>query len=124
MEFGVIGFGYWGPNIVRNIVNLDGSRVRAIADASPSAQARARKDELDELMRARGGEVHYVIGRRGTEIHMYPLAAKYLRTVAPDVRERDVFICGPREMIEGVDESLAALGVPADQIHRERFAFL
>jgi predicted ferric reductase len=82
------------------------------------------KAELDELVRARGGEVHYIIGRRGTEIHPYPLAPKYLRTVAPDLRERDVFICGPREMIEGVDESLASLGVPAEQIHRERFAFL
>jgi len=44
--------------------------------------------------------------------------------VAPDLRERDVFICGPGEMIEGVDASLAALGVPSEQIHRERFAFL
>jgi ferredoxin-NADP reductase len=82
------------------------------------------KGELDELIRTRGGEVHYIIGRRGTEIHLYPLSAKYLRTVAPDLRERDVFICGPREMIEGVDASLAALGVPSEQIHRERFAFL
>jgi ferredoxin-NADP reductase len=82
------------------------------------------KAELDELVRARGGEVHYIIGRRVTEIPLYPLASKYLRSVAPDLRERDIFICGPQEMIEGVDESLAALGVPAEQIHRERFAFL
>ncbi len=82
------------------------------------------KAELDELIRARGGEVHYIIGRRGTELSLYPLASKYLRTVAPDLRERDVFVCGPKEMIEGVDESLATLGVPAAQIHRERFAFL
>jgi predicted ferric reductase len=82
------------------------------------------KAELDELIQARGGEVHYIIGRRGSEIHLYPLAPKYLRTVAPDLRERDIFVCGPKEMIEGVDESLAALGVPAEQIHRERFAFL
>jgi predicted dehydrogenase len=43
MNFGVIGFGYWGPNIVRNLVSLDGSEVMAIAEINPAAQARARK---------------------------------------------------------------------------------
>ncbi len=43
MNFGVIGYGYWGPNIVRNLMSLDGSEVKAIADLSPNAQARARK---------------------------------------------------------------------------------
>lgn len=43
MNFGVVGYGYWGPNIVRNLANLDGSRVAAIAEISPSARARAQK---------------------------------------------------------------------------------
>jgi predicted dehydrogenase len=43
MNFGVIGYGYWGPNIVRNLMSLEGSEVRAIAEISPAAQARARK---------------------------------------------------------------------------------
>ena len=43
MDFGVIGYGYWGPNVVRNLVNLDGSQVKAIAEINPAAQARARK---------------------------------------------------------------------------------
>jgi predicted dehydrogenase len=43
MNFGVIGYGYWGPNIVRNLMNLDGSRVVAIAEISPAARARAQK---------------------------------------------------------------------------------
>ena len=43
MNFGVIGYGYWGPNIVRNLMGLDGSEVRAIAEINPNAQARARK---------------------------------------------------------------------------------
>ena len=43
MNFGVIGYGYWGPNMVRNLVSLEGAEVRAIAEISPSAQARARK---------------------------------------------------------------------------------
>jgi len=43
MDFGVIGYGYWGPNIVRNLASLDGSQVKAIAEINPAAQARARK---------------------------------------------------------------------------------
>ncbi|MGD0649475.1 MAG: Gfo/Idh/MocA family oxidoreductase [Acidobacteriaceae bacterium] len=43
MKFGVIGYGYWGPNVVRNLASLEGSQVLAIAEMSPNARARARK---------------------------------------------------------------------------------
>ena len=43
MKFGVIGYGYWGPNIVRNIAAIDGTQVGAIAEVSPAARARAQK---------------------------------------------------------------------------------
>ena len=43
MNFGVIGYGYWGPNIVRNLANLEGSQVKAIAEISPAARKRAQK---------------------------------------------------------------------------------
>jgi predicted dehydrogenase len=42
MNFGVIGYGYWGPNIVRNLTSLEGSQVLAIAEISPSARKRAQ----------------------------------------------------------------------------------
>jgi len=43
MNFGVIGYGYWGPNIVRNLMSLDGSQVIAVADFSAAARGRAQK---------------------------------------------------------------------------------
>lgn len=43
MKFGVIGYGYWGPNIVRNLISLDGSQVLTIAEISPHARLRAQK---------------------------------------------------------------------------------
>ena len=43
MNFGVIGYGYWGPNIVRNLVNLEDSHVLAIADVDPVSRSRAQK---------------------------------------------------------------------------------
>ena len=43
IRVGVIGYGYWGPNIVRNLHGLDSTRVEMICDKSPAALARARK---------------------------------------------------------------------------------
>jgi predicted dehydrogenase len=43
MDFGVIGYGYWGPNVVRNLMSLEESRVVAIAEISQAARARALK---------------------------------------------------------------------------------
>lgn len=41
MEVGVIGYGYWGPNIVRNFQGLDSVHVAAICDRSSAALQRA-----------------------------------------------------------------------------------
>ena len=43
MNFGVIGYGYWGPNVVRNLTTIEGSQVSGIADLSPAARTRAQK---------------------------------------------------------------------------------
>ena len=41
MNFGLIGYGYWGPKIARNLTSLKGVHLRAIADISPVALKRA-----------------------------------------------------------------------------------
>ena len=40
LKFGVVGYGYWGPNIVRNLRGLEGCEVVGICDQSPAAQKR------------------------------------------------------------------------------------
>jgi predicted dehydrogenase len=40
---GVVGYGYWGPNIVRNFSGLDGSRVVAVADLNETSLKKAKK---------------------------------------------------------------------------------
>ena len=37
----VIGYGYWGPNLVRNFGGLDGCEVTVVCDPDPAALARA-----------------------------------------------------------------------------------
>jgi predicted dehydrogenase len=42
IRIGVIGYGYWGPNVVRNLQALDSAQVVAVCDKHPVAQKRAR----------------------------------------------------------------------------------
>ena len=43
IRFGVVGYGYWGPNIVRNLNGLDSAQVVTICDKNLSSLERARK---------------------------------------------------------------------------------
>jgi predicted dehydrogenase len=43
IRVGVIGYGYWGPNVVRNLHGLDRACVEMVCDKSPAALARVRK---------------------------------------------------------------------------------
>ena len=42
INIGVLGYGYWGPNIVRNLHSLDGCHVAAVCDRSAAALKRVR----------------------------------------------------------------------------------
>jgi predicted ferric reductase len=80
------------------------------------------QDELEELMKARGGKVHYLIGRR-VELRRDPLDARHLHRNVPDIAQREIYICGPEGMIRTVQRSLQQLHVPSAQIHKEHFAY-
>ena len=41
---GVIGYGYWGPRIVRNLHSTDGCQVTTICDKSAASLQRAKRD--------------------------------------------------------------------------------
>ena len=40
---GVIGYGYWGPNLVRNFAECNGAAVRAVCDARPERLAQVER---------------------------------------------------------------------------------
>jgi predicted dehydrogenase len=60
VKFGVIGYGYWGPNIVRNLKQLEKTDVVAICDKSADSRQRVQKaypqvtvsSDPNELMRS------------------------------------------------------------------------
>lgn len=43
INFGVIGYGYWGPNLVRNLAEVNGARVVAISDMRSDRRALAER---------------------------------------------------------------------------------
>ena len=78
------------------------------------------RDELDALARARGAELHYVIGdHRDGEL----LSAAHLQALVPDIAERDVYVCGSPAMTDATRASLDRSGVARRHIVTERFAF-
>jgi ferredoxin-NADP reductase len=74
------------------------------------------RDELDAIASRRGARVAYLLGAdRG------PLTAGGLRQLVPDLVERDVYLCGSPGLMSAVRGSLREAGLPAEQVHEERF---
>ena len=86
---------------------------------APDERSLVLRDELRALVKLRGGRLHELLGaRRHTQI-----SARGLAELIPDIAHRDVFICGPTGFTTSVLRAVRALGVPADQVHHEEFAF-
>jgi predicted dehydrogenase len=43
VKFGIVGYGYWGPNVVRNLQSLAGAEITAVCDKSSASRKRAHK---------------------------------------------------------------------------------
>lgn len=80
---GLIGFGYWGPNLARNVAATDGLRLVAVADPDPAALARA--------------------GRSYPDVALFPAAADLI--ASPSVHA--VLIASP--VTRHAEQALAAL---------------
>jgi len=42
IKIGVVGYGYWGPNIVRNFMEADNAVVKSVSDLNPARQKLAK----------------------------------------------------------------------------------
>jgi predicted ferric reductase len=77
--------------------------------------------ELHELARLRGAVLRVIAGRTRGNPPVRPSEPANLAALVPDIRHRDVYVCGPPAMTEAVVRSARALGVPKAQVHAERF---
>jgi ferredoxin-NADP reductase len=105
--------------------------IRALIEDLPSGstvlyRARAASEvifqrELTDLVNTRGHQLHYLIGPRSQSQASKPLTPEGLRALVPDVRNRDVYLCGPATMTASVMKTLAVLRVPRRHIHVDPF---
>jgi predicted ferric reductase len=80
--------------------------------------------ELAALARSRGADVRLLVGHRGSPLMpVDPLAPENLGQLVPDIATADVLVCGSRPFTERTLASLRSLGVPASQVHAERFGY-
>ncbi|GAA1663645.1 ferredoxin reductase family protein [Nonomuraea maheshkhaliensis] len=76
------------------------------------------QDELEEIARARGDATLYLsTGPRA------PGLFDGLNHLLPDLREHDVYVCGPPTMTRAAIKALRSAGVANHQIHHESFEF-
>ena len=57
LRMGVVGYGYWGPNIVRNLRSLEGCQVVGVCDQSPAAMRRIKQAHPDLNVTTKSSEL-------------------------------------------------------------------
>ena len=86
--------------------------------------------ELSALARVRGARYVLVEGPRVRERASWLPAqaadltdAQALCQLVPDLAERDVYVCGSPGWMDAVLAAARGGGVPAEQLHAERFSY-
>jgi predicted ferric reductase len=77
------------------------------------------RDELAELVRRRNGTLHELVGSR----RQITLNGRTLLHLVPDLRQRDLYTCGPPGLVEDVVMAAKRVGVPHNAIHHEIFSW-
>jgi predicted dehydrogenase len=57
IRFGVVGYGYWGPNIVRNLQSMPDVDITAVCDKSSAARKRVHKNHPQAYVTSDASEV-------------------------------------------------------------------
>jgi ferredoxin-NADP reductase len=81
------------------------------------------RDELDSLAYQRGARVCYILGSRNDPWPRRAFTPAGMRELVPDVRDRDVYLCGPEGLISASLKTLKRLKVRKKQIHLDPFEF-
>ncbi|MBT8225546.1 MAG: oxidoreductase [Dactylosporangium sp.] len=81
------------------------------------------RDEIDSLAYERDARVYYIVGSRNEHWPKRAFTPAGLRELVPDIKRRDVYLCGPKGLVTGACKALRRLGVRRRQIHLDPFEF-
>jgi predicted ferric reductase len=115
----LVGAGVGSAPILALLHDLPAHADVAVVLRASSPEELVLRDEIAEEVDRRGGSLFELPGSR----RQWPLDAGALRTLIPDVRRREAYVCGPEAFTDSLAASLRHAGVPADHIHFESFAF-
>jgi predicted dehydrogenase len=104
IKVGVIGYGYWGPNFVRNLMETDGVVVAACADKRPDRRALAQQryptlkvtedgepilddSKIDAVVIATPLSTHYDLAKHALEAGKHVLIAKPMTRTTAEAEE-------------------------------------
>ncbi len=117
----IVGYGYWGPKLVRNFLQAAGSGLVAVCDESPERCARARKDfpglrtfgsfdaalrdeDFDAVALATPVSSHFPLARRALEAGRHVLVEKPLTTARREADEL-IALAKSRRLVLMVDHT-------------------
>jgi len=108
IKVGLIGYGYWGPNLARNLADTEGVELAAIAEARPDRREAAARHHQGTTMVADAADL---IARDDLDavVIATPLHTHYALAAAAIERGRHVLIEKPLAASKKEAESLAEL---------------
>ena len=109
-----------GVSPIRSLLeSLNSSNEPILLYRASERESAPHLDELTQKAFERHGRLVPLIGKRES-FTVDPFSSKGLQSLVPDLKEREVVLCGPEFMIDKAIISLLRSGVNLDNIHHER----
>ena len=115
----LIGGGVGITPIRALLEELPSNRESTIIYRSSTVESLIFTKELTDLAGAKQAKLHILPGSR----LVHPLDANHLLTLVPNIRDAEIFICGPTSLTDVIGSSAKALGIPAKRVHSEIFEY-
>jgi predicted ferric reductase len=81
------------------------------------------QEELEALSKKYSIPIHYFLSREkaAPPMNVGRIDLQAIQRLVPDLQDREIFLCGPVEMMRSLRISLAKIGFPSEYIHFEKF---